>query len=216
MTRRLRIAGFAGASLIRALGKTWRFRITDEKYMDQGEKLAPASIYAFWHGRILPLVYHYRDRDRPVHVLASIHRDGELTGRTIGFLGFGHVRGSSTRRGARAIREMVALAEAGNDLGLTVDGPVGPRGVVKPGLIEIAKLTGVPIVPVATGSRHHWTFRSWDAFEFPKPFTRVGVWFAPPVLVSADATSEDLEEKRLEVERSLRHITELNDRDLRS
>jgi len=216
MTGRLRIAGMTGASFIRAVGRTWRVRITDEKYIDESQKLAPATIFAFWHGRMLPLAYHYRDRERRVHVLASAHRDGELMGQTIRFLGFGHFRGSSTRGGARALREMVALTEDGQDVGLTVDGPVGPRYEVKPGIIKAARSTGSPIVPVATGSNHHWTFRSWDAFEFPMPFSRVGVWFGPPILVSADADEEVMEEKRAEVENSLRHITELNDRDLQS
>ena len=97
MKGRLRIAGFAGASFIRALGHTWRVRITDEKYVDESAKLAPATLFAFWHGRMLPLAYHYRDRLRKAYVLASAHRDGELMGQTIRFLGFGHFRGSSTR-----------------------------------------------------------------------------------------------------------------------
>lgn len=208
-----RIAGFLGANVIRVWGSTWRFRLVDIDHMEAARELAPATIYAFWHGRMLPLAYKYRGR--MVHVLASEHRDGELMGQTIRFLGFGHIRGSSTRGGARAIREMVTRIGQGFDLGLTVDGPRGPKFVVKPGLVEVAKLTGSPVVPVATGSRVHFVLSSWDAFEIPVPFTVVSVRFGEPILVPYDASPQVIELKRREVERSLLSLTELNDDDVR-
>ena len=109
----------------------------------------------------------------------------------------------------------MAKLEEGFDLGLTVDGPKGPKFRVKAGPLEISKLSGVPVVPAAVGSKSQWVFRSWDAFEFPKPFTKVSVRFGTPVSVPADADPDLLEEKRLELENTLREITELNDRDVR-
>lgn len=135
-------------------------------------------------------------------------------GQTIRLLGFGHVRGSSTRGGARAIRELVARLEEGFDLGITVDGPKGPRYEVKPGPLEISKLSGAPVVPAAVSSKSHWVFSSWDAFEFPKPFTTVYVRFGKPVLVAPEAGPEDLETARADLERILREITDANDRDV--
>ena len=132
----------------------------------------------------------YRYRNQQIHVLASEHKDGELIGQVIRRLGFGHVRGSSTRGGARAIRELVGKLEEGFDLGLTVDGPRGPRCRVKPGTLEISKLSGVPVVPAAVSSKSHWVFRSWDAFEFPKPFTKVSIRIGRPVTVPPDAGPE--------------------------
>ncbi len=141
-----------------------------------------------------------------------MHRDGDLLARTIRYLGFGNVRGSSTRGGTRAIREMVQAIRDGYDVGITVDGPVGPRYVVKPGPVEVARQTGAAIVPVATGSARHKTFSSWDAFELPAPFTRVRISFGDPVIVPTDADSDLFESKRREVENSLRALTEELDR----
>ncbi len=209
MSARFRITAFLGAFLIRLIGCSWRFRIIDEEYMTETRKTASALIFTFWHGRMLPLSYRYRNR--AIHVLASQHRDGEFIGQTIRFLGFGHVRGSSTRGGAKAIRELVGKLEEGFDLGITVDGPKGPRFEVKPGPIEISKLSGAPIVPVTTGSKSHWTFSSWDAFELPKPFTEIHVRLGKPVFVPPDADGDMMEVKRKELEEILRQITAIND-----
>jgi len=200
----------AGAMLIRALAVTWRVVWDGLEHDAAAHEMSPNVIYAFWHGRLLPLSWTHRGR--AVQVLASEHRDGERLGQVIQRLGFGHVRGSSTRGGARAIRDMAARLREGFDLGITVDGPRGPRYVVKPGPIEIAKITGAAIVPITTGSRRHKTLGSWDAFEIPLPFTRVRVAHGAPVRVAPDADATEIEARRAELERSLRTLTEENDR----
>lgn len=208
MDWKMRIQAFLGSMLIRLLGNTWRIEF-DESTLEAVRARHPAVIYALWHGRILPLSFTHRNRS--AHVLASEHRDGELMGQTIRFLGFGHVRGSSTRRGTRAILELAERVREGYDLGITVDGPKGPRFVVKPGSIEIAKLTGAPVVPITAGSLSHWTFSSWDRFQVPKPFTRVFVRLGEPVWVGADAGADEIEAGRQLLERRLRDITRETD-----
>jgi lysophospholipid acyltransferase (LPLAT)-like uncharacterized protein len=214
MKRRLRIAAFLGAGLIRLIGMTWRIRVVDEHYLDAARRLSPSVIYAVWHGRMLALSYSHRNRK--IHVLASEHRDGELMGQTIRFLGFGHVRGSSTRGGARAVRELVGKLRSGFDLGMLVDGPKGPRHVFKSGPLEIARLSGCAIIPLAVGSRRHWSLSSWDAFHIPKPFTNVLIRYGPPIAVEASAPAEVVEAKRLEAERILRTVTEDTDEAVRA
>ncbi|MEJ2720004.1 MAG: lysophospholipid acyltransferase family protein [bacterium] len=203
------IAAFFSANLIRLLGCTWRFRVIDEHFMDDARERSPSLIFCFWHGRMLPLSYRYRDRS--IHVLASRHADGELMGRTIRRLGFGHVRGSSTRGGAVAIRKLVAKLEEGFDLGITVDGPKGPRFEAKAGPLEIAKISGALVVPATTSSSARWVFSSWDAFEFPKPFARVAVRFGRPLSVPANAGPDEIERLRRELQDTLRDITNRND-----
>ncbi len=203
------IASFLSANLIRLLGCTWRFRVIDEHFMHDARKHSKSLIFCFWHGRMLPLSYRYRGRS--IHVLASEHADGELMGQTIRRLGFGHVRGSSTRGGVRAIRELVAKLDEGFDLGITVDGPKGPRFEAKAGPLEIAKLSGALVVPATTSSSSRWVFSSWDAFEFPKPFAAVAVRFGRPVSVPADADADELEKLRIELQEILRELTALND-----
>jgi lysophospholipid acyltransferase (LPLAT)-like uncharacterized protein len=202
----------AGAALIRVLGCTWRVRAVDREHEAAARRASPQLVYAFWHGRLLPLAYVYRGSD--ARILASRHEDGELLGRTVRHLGLGHVRGSSTRGGSRALLELVDAIRAGHDLGLTVDGPRGPLHVVKPGVIEIAKLTGSAIVPITSASRRHKTFSSWDRFQLPYPGTEVVVRYGPPVLVPADADRDVLEARRLDVERVLTAITAEADRDV--
>jgi lysophospholipid acyltransferase (LPLAT)-like uncharacterized protein len=209
MSARIRMAASCAAYFIKLLGRTWRIRTIDDHFIDEARKVSGAVVFCFWHGRFLPLSYTHRNLS--AHVLASSHRDGELMGQTIRKLGFGHVRGSSTRGGAKAIRDLVMKLEEGFDLGITVDGPRGPKYVAKPGPIEVAKLSGAPIVPVTTGSRKRWVFSSWDAFELPKPFTSVAVRYGKPLVVPAGADGETVEAMRSRLEAELRSITEIND-----
>jgi len=208
------LVSITGASVIRLLGATWRIRVEQEEFFERARTLSPCVIYAVWHGRALP--YAFTHRDRHVHVLASEHRDGEMLGQTIRRLGFGHVRGSSTRGGARAILALTETVRAGIDVGLTVDGPRGPRGVVKPGVVEVARQTGAVIVPITSASDRHRVFKSWDAFELPLPFARVVVRYGEPMPVDPDLDREGVEARRLDVERELTRITEEADRSARA
>lgn len=198
-----------GAFVIRLLGLSWKISVEDAHFLENARAYSRNVLFVSWHGRLLPLSYSHRNLS--IQVLASEHEDGELLGRTISYLGFGHVRGSSTRGGARAIRRLVGKLRDGFDLGITVDGPRGPIYEVKPGPIEIAKLAGVAIVPITTSSKRRKVFSSWDAFELPFPFTRVTVRYGEPVVVPPDAGVELMEEKRIQLENTLRQITRKND-----
>lgn len=194
-----------GAGFITFLGHTWKIAYVDERWVERARYRFPQVIYAFWHGRLLPLSFTHRGRK--IHVLASEHRDGELMGRTISHLGFGHVRGSSSRGGARAIMNLVGKVRQGYDLGITVDGPRGPRHVVKPGCVEIAKLSGAALVPITTSSSRHWSFSSWDGFQLPQPFTKVIVYYGEPLFVSPRADGAEVEQARLILQERLEEIT---------
>lgn len=201
----------AGATLIRCLGWSWRIDVRAREHLEAARRVGPAVIFAFWHGRLLALSYAHRNEN--IHVLASEHRDGEMLGRTIRFLGYGHVRGSSTRGGTRALTELADVVRRGVDVGLTVDGPRGPRFVAKAGAVEVARRTGAAIIPLTSASRSHKTFSSWDAFELPRPLTRVVVRYGPPIVVPPDADREAQEAARLELERTLLAITREADRE---
>jgi lysophospholipid acyltransferase (LPLAT)-like uncharacterized protein len=210
--QQMAMIGAAGAALIRTIAVTWRIERVDTQFRDQAREIAPNVIYAFWHGRLLPLLQDHRNEG--IHVLASRHRDGERLGRVIRHFGYGHVRGSSSRGGARAIRELAAVIEAGHDIALTVDGPRGPIHVAKPGAVQVAKLTGAPIVPLTSSSVRHKAFTSWDRFQLPYPFTRVQVRYGPPLTVPRDADENTVEAVRAQLEESLNTITGESDRDL--
>lgn len=135
-----------GAWVIRLLGKTIRIRMEGAEVMDELYRKNQAMIFAFWHGRqlMMPLAY----RGKGPYALISRHRDGELIARIIERFGIKSVRGSTTRGGAMALRRLIELGRAGADLAVTPDGPRGPRQVAQPGVIQLAKDTGMPIVPV--------------------------------------------------------------------
>ena len=202
-----------GALFVRAMGPSWRTRVEERQRFDRARELAPQLIFAFWHGRLLPLLFAHRDEN--IHVLASEHADGEMLGQTIRRLGYGHVRGSSTRGGTRALLELTEKVRAGFDIGLTVDGPRGPRGVVKAGAIEVARQTGAAIIPLTSASDRHRVFRSWDAFELPYPGARVVVRYGEPLVVDPNADRAEVEARRLDLERELTRITDEADRSAR-
>jgi lysophospholipid acyltransferase (LPLAT)-like uncharacterized protein len=159
-------------------------------------------ICAFWHNRLL--LMPYASRGRKAAALISRHRDGELISRTVSRFGFSSVRGSTTRGGGGALRLMPRLLKEGYDVGITPDGPRGPRYRVQPGVIYLARLSGRPVYPVAFASDRFRSFGSWDRFQVPRLFSRgVFVWGEPMWVRRGD----DLEEKRIELEAALTAIT---------
>lgn len=203
-------AAEAGARLLLALGATWRVSLAGlherDARLDRGER----CIFAFWHARLLPLVYTHRRRS--IAVLISRHRDGELIARIIARLGYLTARGSSTRGGEEGIRDMLRHAEEDRLLGLAPDGPRGPAERVKPGLVYLASRTGFPVIPVASASRHAWVLRSWDRFRIPQPFARVVVAYGEPIAVPQDLDDDDAERWRARIEAAVRDLTAEVDR----
>jgi lysophospholipid acyltransferase (LPLAT)-like uncharacterized protein len=174
-------AAFAGALLVRLLGMTWRFEVERAPGYAEGAARGERFVFAFWHARLLPLVYARRHEG--ITVLVSRHRDGQLITRVVEHLGFTTARGSSTRGGEAGVRELLARATAGHDLAITPDGPRGPAERVKDGLVFVATRTERRIVPIATASRPAWVFRSWDRFRVPRPFARVRIAYGAPIAV---------------------------------
>jgi lysophospholipid acyltransferase (LPLAT)-like uncharacterized protein len=147
-----------------------------------------------------------------VSVLTSPSKDGDILAGVMANLGMGSVRGSSSRRGSTAIRELSSLLEAGVDLAITPDGPRGPKYALGPGAVFLAQKTGVPIIPLH--ARYHWAIRlkTWDSFAIPLPFSRVDIVMDPYLTVDPEAT--DLEAERLRLETLLKEEAIRNDNEL--
>jgi len=144
--------------------------------------------------------------------MASRSRDGELVARFVPRFGFKTVRGSTTRGGSDALRRLARLLRWGQEVAVVPDGPLGPRGVVQSGVIALARITGVPILPLAFSAFPAWRLRSWDEFLIPKPFARATVCFGPPLWVPADADRAQQEALRKELEGQLSELTSRADR----
>jgi lysophospholipid acyltransferase (LPLAT)-like uncharacterized protein len=195
------LAAGAGAAMVGLLGRTWRIRWVGVREYDAVLATGQRCIYAFWHARLLPLVWSHRGRG--VAVLVSRSADGELITRVIEHHGFVTARGSSHRGGREGAAEMLEWAQRGHLLGVTPDGPRGPAGVVKPGLVWLATRTGWPVVPVATASSRAWVARSWDRFRVPLPFAEVVVSYGEPIAVPRDLDAETGEVWRVKLEQAL-------------
>ncbi len=191
--------------IIKFLSLTMKIEVLHEERVRPFWEEDRRMILAFWHGRLLmiPLCYH----GRGIKALISQHKDGEMIARVMRLFGYGTVRGSSTRGGAAAMREMVRTLGS-FDIAITPDGPRGPRYVVQEGVITLARLTGVPIIPVTFGSSKKKVFGSWDSFNLPLPFGRGAFLWGEPIFVDKSA---DIEEKRLELESKLREMTDYVD-----
>jgi lysophospholipid acyltransferase (LPLAT)-like uncharacterized protein len=168
-------------------------------------------VVCFWHGRLLMMPCAQRP-PMTYHMLISGHRDGQLIARTIGRFGSGVVAGSSSRGGALAVKQCIDLLAAGVAVGITPDGPRGPRMRAAGGAVEIARRTGVPMLPVTYSVTRRRILGSWDRFLLPLPFSRGVFILGEPIEVPANARSEALEAARVELERRLNAITAEADR----
>lgn len=162
-----------GAVLIRALGWTWRIRVSDDDDLRRQRAAKQPVIFILWHGQLLPLLYHHRREG--VAVLISEHSDGEIVARIAISLGYRTVRGSTSRGAARALIGLSRAVKEGHDLAITPDGPRGPARSFAAGALVVAQRTGAPMVPVAVSASRGWRLKSWDRFLIPKPFARVHI-----------------------------------------
>jgi len=199
------MAGFFGALFIRLLGKTIRIEEIDRSVLNDLKNQYGRVIFALYHGHIL--LGTYLAKNENIVSIISQHRDGEIIFRIASRLGVKAVRGSSTRGGTAALFELsVSPSYSDDNIVITPDGPKGPRGSVKRGIILLARRTGLPIVPIAIVSSSSWEFKSWDRFQLPKPFSNSIVRFGYPVIVHRDSEDEEVEIKRKELEKGLRDL----------
>lgn len=187
-----------GYSLIRALAVTYRFRHVGPA-PSRGQDGTDGYILAIWHQNLFAGILaqsHLRHT-----VMVSRSRDGDPVAFLCARLGHHVVRGSS-RKGSRdkggklAKDEMIDVLRSGTPGAITVDGPSGPAHEVKPGIIEMARLAGVPIIPYIPVATRYWSFPSWDAFRLPKPFTRIDIHYGVPLSIDPATSFDDFEGHR--------------------
>jgi len=201
--KRLQVAAIAalGYPLINALGHTLRWRVEGLEHLDAIQASGRQPVMAFWHGRILPATFYFRRRG--IVVITSENFDGEWIARIIERFGYGTARGSTSRGGRKAMLQLRRDMKAGRAAGFTVDGPRGPARVAQPGAVWLASATGNPVLPFHLEASSHWSLRSWDRTQIPKPFSTVALAVGEPLEVPAGATDEVLEHYRKELEHRL-------------
>lgn len=188
-----------GAGLIRAIRGSVRLRHHGDERLRQWEARGEHFILAFWHRHMLLMPYAYRGKR--MTVLSSQSRDGEMMVRTLARFGIDTSRGSSTRGGAAGLRGLLRKAAEGSDLGFTPDGPRGPAGIVKPGVLLAASASGLPIQPVTLAATRDRRLGSWDRMIVPLPFSTVHFVYGEPFAVPRRGV--DLEAAAQELKRRL-------------
>ncbi len=201
---RLAVIVFSGA--IRILGSLTRFEVHGTEHLEAIERSGKTPIYSFWHDRIFLSIYFWRNRGMVAMISKSI--DGEYIARTIQHLGFGAIRGSSSRGGSKALVEMIKTMRSGVPMVFTPDGPRGPKYEAKPGPVFLAKKTGNPILPYVIEAKSFWRAKSWDSLHVPKPFTRAVVLIGEPIYVSETADAAEIDLKLSELQHSLDGLVE--------
>ena len=194
---------------LRFVGLTTRIVVRGENYPRALQAAGERFIYAFWHERQAFLAYSHRGQK--VSILVSKSRDGELISRVMRLFGLHASRGSSSRGAQAGTRALLGAAQAGYDIGVTPDGPRGPRREVKAGVLFLAQKLRAPILPITNGlSRRLVIRKSWDRFQLPLPFGRAVIRYAPPLRIGPD---DDLRQKAAELKKILDAITESADKE---
>jgi len=206
------------AGYMRLLRSTTRWTIVREdipkSFWDQNEPF----ILAFWHGRNLVSHVCWRT-DKQINMLASQHRDGDITENVLKKLGLKTLRGSSgnpakgkmAKGGATALRNMARLLQAKESIGITPDGPRGPRMRAGEGVVAIARLSGAPVITAAVAVQRARVLATWDRLMVPLPWSRGAIVWGEPVYVSRDGGQAEIDRARLAIETTMNRALEAAD-----
>ena len=199
-----------GYRLLQIWARTLRFEMEDRAGLI-GAPPNERYIGALWHNRLLlfPFVLRRYLPERRGAALISASRDGAILADLIERFDFEVVRGSSSRQGASAIRQLAEVIASGRDVVITPDGPRGPAYQLGQGIIYLAQQSGAEVVPVNMEYSSCWRVKSWDRFILPKPFSKVRVTFAPPHRVAATSTEEEFERERVRLQEAMMQLVEM-------
>ena len=200
------LISWAGYLAIALIGPTLRYSISWEEPPSSPDAVFEKPvIYSFWHRAVLPATWIWRKQK--IAVISSWSYDGEYMSRIIRRLGFGVVRGSSSRGGATALLGMKNVLQTGESVAFTIDGPKGPKYVAKPGPVRLSKMTGVPMGTFYVALNDPWVLKTWDGFMVPKPFSKALARMGQKMQVPPDADDTQISEYLAQLQASLERVT---------
>lgn len=190
---------------MRGIAGTLTFEVIDNAKILRS-KIRPPLIWTFWHNRmfLIPYVHQLWLPDVPGCILSSPSGDGQIIADVCAEFRLKAVRGSSSRKGMAALINLADLVKQGYDVGITPDGPRGPCYHLNPGPLKLAQLTGAYLMPIAVQYDRPWTFKTWDKFQLPRPFSKVRIILNEPLPIPRRLTEEEFELKRQEIEQIMR------------
>lgn len=187
--------------LVRAYSWTFRLRVENEKpwleYLQNGGRV----LLCGWHQMFFAAIRHFKTyANYHPALMISQSKDGDIVAGIAEKSGWHAVRGSSSRDGGRALKEMIAQLNQSGLAAHVVDGPKGPAGVIKAGVVSLARATGAVVVPVYATSDRAWYFNSWDHFMLPKPFANVNLRFGEMLDLTSGVSDKDFELQRVRLQ----------------
>lgn len=197
------------SAYILPLDKTLHFKKIFEK------KHEGAAIYAIWHANQYVYLAEEHNTRPDFTLLISPSNDGDMIAKVCHQMNFSLIRGSTKRQGVLALRDMIKALKRGSSVAFTIDGPKGPVKIVKEGLIRLAQMAKVPIIPTMPATKHKFTFNSWDKYEVPMWFSPSVAIYGEPIFVPKDATNDDLENYRVIIEKKLLEMKTLAEAELK-
>lgn len=199
------------AAYIRFVFKTCRWEFQGrENIQPYWEKQSPL-ITCFWHGRLFMMPHAWQSIN-PFSMLISAHPDGRFIAQAIQHHGLGTVTGSSSKGGTAALRGLLSLLKEGGSVGITPDGPRGPRYKASDGIVMLSRLSGVDILPATYAVSKNFIVQSWDRFRIPLPFCKaIMIWGQSIPAPSKKASGQELEKTRQHVENQLNMLCDQAD-----
>lgn len=210
------IVSGAIALYIRLVWRTTRWTFEGREHVETLNKTGKGFILAFWHARLLMLPRLRGESDHAFYMLISTHSDGEIIARAVKSFGVNFVRGSAAnpkkafkdKNGAPALTQLIAALNAGSVVGVTPDGPRGPRGKVQAGVVRLSGLTGAPILPISYATSRGRALNSWDRFWFALPFSKGAFVAMQPIVPPEDTNPETIKTKQDDLAAALNMATD--------
>ncbi|NIA06041.1 MAG: DUF374 domain-containing protein [Actinobacteria bacterium] len=212
LLKKQRWLGHVGPPLTFLLGRslwpTMYLEVFGSEHLASAYREHGQAILAFWHNRllVLPFIYRYRMHLKNLVAMASRSRDGDFVASFLDRFGFHTIRGSSSKGGGRSFTQAIRMARQGYDIAIATDGPRGPIYQVQPGVIKLAQITSLPIVPASYQVSIGRELSSWDKFIVPGPFTKLAFEIAPIITVPRRAGKDQVEQIRIQLQSQLEQL----------
>jgi len=201
-----RIFAFLAAQYIRLVFFTSKWESYGQEIPESYIKAQKPFIVCFWHGRLGMLACAWTWKNYPFRMLLSAHRDGQLIGKTVAYFGINSIAGSTQKGGTQALRELIKALRAGETIGITPDGPRGPHQIASLGVITLAKLANVDMIPITFSTSRRVRLSTWDRFHLALPFSRGIFEWGRPIPPPSSGEESDMEATRLHLETRLTNL----------
>ena len=205
------IVCWIAAKYIKLVSSTLKWKYLNKSYIEKLWKSNENFIICFWHGRLLMMPFSWK-KEKKMNMLISNHPDGQLISKTIKYFGIKTIHGSSSKGGTKAIRNIFQTLKLGESIGITPDGPRGPKMKINSAIIKIASLTGHKILPLSYSVKNKFFLNSWDKFLVALPFGKGCFIWGKPIKVKKNISNNEDSKLSKRLEKNLLKLTKQADR----